>query len=69
MLNHSCDPNTEFYPEADMMVFKTTKLIKRGEEITDSYINDLSMDRDFRQTYLLDHYGFVCQCIRCKKYC
>lgn len=68
-LNHSCDPNTEFYADhkSGMFIFKTTKNIKPGEEITDSYIPDpLEMKYENRQIYFEEHYGFVCNCDRCK---
>ena len=36
--NHSCDPNCFYYGIANMLIVKTIKDIKKGEELTVSYI-------------------------------
>ncbi|AYV76389.1 MAG: hypothetical protein Terrestrivirus6_15 [Terrestrivirus sp.] len=68
-LNHNCNPNTRFYPENDTMIFETVRNIKKGEEITDTYIKETdlnTMGTKQRREYLFNHYCFVCKCLRCE---
>lgn len=65
ILNHSCIPNIVFTGKENRMYFITTRDIKAGEEISDSYI-DLTLDKYERQKRLLTQYGFLCKCDRCK---
>ena len=64
-LNHSCNNNITYYKEGDVMVFKTTRKIKAGEELFDAYIN-CSICKNDRQEKLKQSYGFDCQCEKCK---
>lgn len=65
IFNHSCVPNVIFFAKDNKMYFVTTRDIKKGEEICDSYI-DLALNKSERQNRLLNQYGFLCQCQRCK---
>lgn len=70
MLNHSCNPNTVFKPYdndhyGNKMVFICCRNIKKGEEITDSYV-DIKYDINKRKKRLKEQYGFDCECDRCK---
>jgi SET domain len=64
--NHSCDPNVEyFYKQSKKcFIFKTSRLIKKDEEIFDYYINT-ELSKEKRQRRLLNGFGFVCTCSRC----
>ena len=61
-LNHSCNPNTSFVfnRETGQMILTATRDIKKGEEITDSYLCNKSIPD--HKSYLLEHYGFQCEC-------
>ena len=64
--NHSCNPNIVFYQNEDHMIFRATRDIKAGEEITERYGNDI-MNFKVRQEKLLHNYNFICECTRCRK--
>jgi hypothetical protein len=63
-LNHSCNPNTyfEFNKEYGYMTLYAKTNIKKGEEITDSYL--LNKNIDNHREYLRNHYMFdyICSC-------
>lgn len=61
-VNHSCDPNTKFIFDKNtgIMSLIAIKNIKKNTEITDSYLSNKEIK--FHQEYLLDHYGFSCDC-------
>jgi hypothetical protein len=64
-LNHSCNPNTyfEFNKEYGYMTLYAKNNIKKGEELTDSYL--LNKNIDNHREYLLNHYMFdyICSCV------
>ncbi|ESL08236.1 hypothetical protein TRSC58_04065 [Trypanosoma rangeli SC58] len=68
-LNHSCVPSVRFVPTHGGVraVVVALRDIEQGEEIRSSYI-DVSAytSRAERQEYLLSHYGFSCDCPRCR---
>jgi hypothetical protein len=67
--NHSCDPNTEQFSEPiqrNQIVFRAKRLIKKGEEITRSYVDSKQTCFDRRAT-LLTVYGFDCNCSKCQR--
>ena len=59
-LNHSSNPNTEFFTEADnpngFISFITSRKIRKGEELTQDY-NNLSRDK----AKLLEQFPFLRQ--------
>ena len=63
-LNHSCNPNTyfEFNKDYGYMTLYAKNNIKKGEELTDSYL--LNKDIDNHREYLMKHYMFdyICNC-------
>jgi hypothetical protein len=67
--NHDCDPNCHpFKDETDIngsCVLVARKPIRKGEELTISYLEDDQLDWSRRQDALSD-YGFVCRCARCE---
>ena len=67
--NHDCDPNCHpFKDETDIngsCVLVARKPIRKGEELTISYLEDDQLDWSSRQDALSD-YGFVCRCARCE---
>ena len=71
-INHSCDPNSNAFVrdhESRLLIVKTIRSIKAGEEITVAY--EASVCRFSKATeriaYLKYVYGFDCVCDRCKK--
>lgn len=68
LINHSCSPNTTFsvLPNSPKMYCRAMRDIKKGEEITLSYI-DLYQPRLNRQKELLETKHFFCQCERCSE--
>ncbi|AVL94566.1 SET domain protein [Moumouvirus australiensis] len=65
IFNHSCLPNVIFYRVKNMMYFMTIVEIKKGQELFDNYV-DISESKKNRQNRLLNQYGFICDCLRCK---
>ena len=63
-INHSCEPNCCQTFNSSILSIRTTKQIKRGEEITISYIDTGKCDW-WRKNELLLSYGFSCSCSRC----
>jgi hypothetical protein len=61
-VNHSCNPNTKFIFDKNngIMSLISIKNIKKNTEITDSYLSNKTIK--FHSEYLLDHYGFSCEC-------
>uniref|UniRef100_M4C340 SET domain-containing protein n=1 Tax=Hyaloperonospora arabidopsidis (strain Emoy2) TaxID=559515 RepID=M4C340_HYAAE len=66
MINHSCDPNcaVTFVPETLDMEFRAMRLIKSGQEVTQTYV-DVALPRRERQRRLQRKYHFRCNCARC----
>ncbi|KXS94311.1 hypothetical protein AC578_10818 [Pseudocercospora eumusae] len=62
-INHSCIPNAEPSVIGDLMVIKATREIKKGEEITISYVNDI--DYKSRSRKIKSSWGFDCSCELC----
>lgn len=60
MMNHSIDPNIKFYPINNVMYFETIKNIKKGEELTYTYLRNVNCktDKEIKE-YLLNHYNFI----------
>lgn len=62
-MNHSCVPNTTRIVQGDLMMLHASRPIKKGEEITGSYIG---IDRyDGRAEVLESVWGFRCDCPMC----
>ncbi len=61
-LNHSCNPNTyfEFNKEYGYMVLYAKNNIKKGMELTDSYLLNKKIDN--HREYLKEHYMFDYSC-------
>ncbi len=61
-LNHSCDPNTyfEFNKDYGYMTLYAKTNIKKGTELTDSYL--LNKNIDNHREYLMNHYMFDYSC-------
>ncbi|KAI7741890.1 hypothetical protein M8C21_005436 [Ambrosia artemisiifolia] len=73
-MNHSCCPNAKAFKREEIIIKQredkdgqatilACKPIKKGEEITISYIDE-DLDLEERQALLAD-YGFICKCARC----
>ncbi|KAI8268114.1 N-lysine methyltransferase SMYD2-A [Colletotrichum sp. SAR11_239] len=62
-INHSCVPNAKREFVGDLMVIRSLRKIKKGEEIFHSY--DESGDYEARQAALMTTWGFECGCALC----
>ena len=62
--NHSCEPNCFYFGIANMLIVKAIKDIKKGEELTVSYIEPKPMA--LRKNELLK-WDFTCDCKYCKQ--
>ena len=72
LINHSCDPNVDFKVQLNSdndspisLSFHSLKKIKKDDQLFTSYLPSPKMKYDQRQKYLLDNWGFVCQCKKC----
>ncbi|GLI58584.1 hypothetical protein VaNZ11_000194 [Volvox africanus] len=65
-MNHSCAPNVCNYVLGEAMVVRTSRPIRCGEEVCDSYLGStLAAPVKVRRRALYKQYGFVCRCPRC----
>ncbi|KAI1013672.1 hypothetical protein LB503_010702 [Fusarium chuoi] len=62
-INHSCIPNTMKDFVGDLIIFRATRRIAAGEEITHSY--DESSDYEARRANILRTWNFQCRCQLC----
>ncbi|KAI1037026.1 hypothetical protein LB505_012561 [Fusarium chuoi] len=62
-INHSCIPNTMKDFVGDLIIFRATRRIAAGEEITHSY--DESSDYEARRANTLRTWNFQCRCQLC----
>lgn len=69
-LNHSCEPNVRMAFSDGKDRLRVEKMpgvaINANDELEMSYINS-DMDYEERQELLLKHYGFACNCTKCKR--
>jgi hypothetical protein len=63
--NHDCDNNCSFWSEAGKMVAVTQTNVKKGQELTISYITDTFRDLPTRRKNI-EWRGFECRCFRCQ---
>lgn len=63
-INHSCIPNAKKDSVGDLMIFRATRPIAAGEEITHCYSD--SIDLKDRAANLKKTWGFDCDCRLCK---
>ena len=66
--NHSCDPNCNYYHNADSgrQELYCTRVIRPGEEVTVSYLPDTVIGaRDTRRRHLMESHRFLCECAVC----
>ena len=64
IFNHSCCPNVSFERQGKYMVFKTTRVVHKGEELFDRY-GQFVKKTTVRKGRLLAQYGFECKCALC----
>ncbi|CAO1397800.1 unnamed protein product [Diamesa hyperborea] len=65
VMNHNCVPNIRYaYEENSVMVVRASKLIKKGEQIFNSYTKFLWGTQQ-RRVHLGYSKNFMCQCERC----
>lgn len=64
--NHSCVPNVDYSKKKTdkHAVFKTTRIIEKGEELFISYADNELPDKE-RQERLQEGWEFICNCERC----
>lgn len=66
-LNHSCVPNVIFSIYGNKSICTTARPIKKGEQlfVTYSDIQATEEDKNIRQKYFHESYGFRCECDKC----
>ncbi|GAM21756.1 hypothetical protein SAMD00019534_049310 [Acytostelium subglobosum LB1] len=65
LINNACMPNTYSYMDNyGMLVYRSNRAIKAGEEITQSILNPLATSSERRGRLLTDYYQY-CQCDYC----
>lgn len=66
-INHACVPNAQgnFNKSLNAFTIHATHEIRDGEELTISYLEDQLGMQAWRQSALLDRYGFGCTCAAC----
>ncbi|KAK5113327.1 hypothetical protein LTR85_010944 [Meristemomyces frigidus] len=62
-INHACVCNAHRTFIGDLILFRATKPIAKGEEITTAYTQ--IADYDERQKRFTEHWGFQCTCMLC----
>ena len=66
LLNTCCDQNITKYYDNSKVVGVVSKLIRKGEEVSDNYYpSAVCMSRDERREWLMDRYMFHCECQAC----
>ncbi len=69
--NHSCANNnimdTQCVENHGLLIYKTTCDVKKGQELTRSYVDDNTLKLDVleRRKKILDQWGFNCICLQC----
>lgn len=64
-MNHSCEPSAfVIHAGTDVAIFKAARDLRRGDEVTDTYVNLLEPMLQ-RQEGLVTQKGFRCTCARC----
>ncbi len=68
LINHSCAPNSLSVLVGEAMIIRTTRNLRKGEEVTLSYLPGLGamVPAEERREYLKSNFGFDCKCYRCK---
>lgn len=66
LINHSCLPNSFWQFIEDKILFRTSREVEEGEEITISYGPNYQTPLNQRQLVLRNHYHFVCKCQLCR---
>ena len=65
-MSHSCLPNTRIFNSPGYnMLFRTSRSVSAGEELTICYSQAIGQARERAQDFL-DNWFFTCQCPRCK---
>ncbi|RLN63176.1 hypothetical protein BBJ29_006349 [Phytophthora kernoviae] len=73
MFNHDCNPNcVKFAPEdagpdGGVSEVRVARPIKKGEQLTISYLYPREKSRENRQKNLREQFGFECKCELCKR--
>lgn len=68
LFNHACEPNIVASDSGKLKGGKTTRLVKKGEQLFISYLSPIEMrlpKRD-RQRILQSGWGFECKCRKCE---
>ena len=67
MFNHSCNPNLVKSYHGWVMNFSTVRQVSAGEELCLSYLKQTNIPVEDRRKTLLDHFGFLCRCVKCER--
>eukprot|EP00918_Siedleckia_nematoides_P076827 GHVU01167905.1.p1 GENE.GHVU01167905.1~~GHVU01167905.1.p1 ORF type:complete len:385 (+),score=43.35 GHVU01167905.1:221-1375(+) len=63
--NHSCEPNVSYRSIGGRLCYIALRPVKKGEEITMTYIEGLFAGTVYRREVIQRRYGFTCGCPRC----
>lgn len=70
IFNHSCAPNAFIHVIGNQSVIITIRPVKRGDQLFISYLGeDVVKSTDFRRNYLMNTFGFLCECDKCESCC
>lgn len=70
LFNHSCAPNAFIHVFGNQSLIITIRPVKRGEQLFISYLGEeIGNTTDFRRHYLMDTFGFLCECDKCEPCC
>mmetsp|Transcript_30227 Transcript_30227/g.54336 ORF Transcript_30227/g.54336 Transcript_30227/m.54336 type:complete len:81 (-) Transcript_30227:26-268(-) len=70
LFNHSCQPNCSWSlsPTSGKMEVWTVLPVRRGQELTISYLgDDVQADRTQRQALIRQNWNFDCRCRKCQR--
>lgn len=73
MFNHDCNPNCVKFtpedagPEGGVSEVRVARPIRKGEQLTISYLYPREQSRENRQKNLREQFGFDCDCELCKR--
>ncbi|XP_037043324.1 SET and MYND domain-containing protein DDB_G0273589-like [Bradysia coprophila] len=72
LFNHKCAPNISNRGSNDdpnVSIFKTSRPIKKGEQLFINYLIESSAPTYMRRQYLSKGYDFICKCDKCEPHC
>lgn len=67
LFNHSCEPNVRKESHNKLSVCKTTRSVRKGEQLFINYLSpaEMNLPNERRQEILKSSWGFECSCQKC----